>query len=335
MEALDGPVTPNELFFVRNHFDTPQIDATTWRLKVEGCVERELTLSLDDLKSMAKTTVPSLLECAGNGRKSLDPPVPGLQWDSGAVGSTYWSGVAVSTVLEAAGLKDEMVDVAFEGADRGLVHNPPKPVGEIAYSRSIPRDVALSEGPILAYEMNGEPLPVSHGFPLRLLVPGWYAAASVKWLVRMVALDHKFMGYYETSDYSYWDMSGPLPELKPIGLMPVKSQIARPVNDEILKLGQRVEVSGAAWAGLNEVVKVEITVDGGQTWNEACFQTPYVKASWKLWSWIWTVDGPVGDREILCRATDSAGRVQDSERDWNTGTYVIVHSVPTRVKVTG
>ncbi len=333
LHELDGPITPNELFFVRNHYDTPEIDASTWRLSVEGCVERPKCLGLDDLKSMPKVSVESVIECAGNGRASLDKPVEGLQWACGAVGNAVWSGVSVRTVLESVGLAEHAVDLAFEGADKGKVQRPPAPCGEVAYARSIPRDLALSGLPILAYEMNGEPLAPAHGFPVRLIVPGWYGAASVKWVIRMVALDHPFGGYYQTSDYSYWQVTNGLPELKPIGPMPVKSLIARPVEGASLSTGERVEICGAAWTGTGEVVGVEISVDGGLSWNEAKLTTPGAPGSWRLWSWEWDVDGPSGHRTILSRARDSQGRVQATERNWNCGAYVIDHSLPVVVRI--
>ncbi len=334
LHALDGPITPNELFFVRSHYDTPMIKAASWRLKVDGCVDQPIQFSLDDLMSMPKVSVESVLECAGNGRAALETPVPGLQWDCGAVGNAIWSGVSVRTLLELAGVTDRAVDVVFEGADRGKVKNPAAPCGDVAYARSIPRDLALSGWPILVYEMNGEPLSPAHGFPVRLIVPGWYGAASVKWVIRIVALDHAFGGYYQTSDYSYWQVNDGLPELRPIGAMPVKSLIARPTRGTYVQAGERIEICGAAWTGTGEVTAVEVSVDDGLNWGKAEMSSPSVAGSWRLWSFEWLVKGPCGVRTILSRARDSHGRVQATERDWNYGSYVIDHSIPVEINVT-
>jgi len=249
------------------------------------------------------------------------------------VGNAVWSGVSVKSILELAGVNDSMVDAVFEGADSGTVKNLAAPRGNVTYARSIPRDLALSGSPILAYEMNGEPLTPAHGYPVRLIVPGWYGAASVKWVVRLLALDHAFGGYYQTSDYSYWEYQNGLPELRPIGPMPVKSTIARPTRGSRLHIGKRVEVCGAAWTGAGEVSSVEISVDGGSNWNPAVITTPSIAGSWRLWTYNWLVDGTCGERTILSRARDSQGRVQAAQRDCNLGSYVITHSVPVEISV--
>lgn len=333
LETLDGFITPNELFFVRNHHLVPHLDAAAWNVSVEGLVDRPLRLSLDDLRAMPRESRQATLECAGNGRAGLDPAVHGVQWACGAVGNAVWSGVPVRHVLERAGLRTEAVDVVFEGADRGLVHTMPKPCGRIPFARSLSVGIAASEGPILAYEMNGEPLPVAHGAPVRLIVPGWYAVASVKWLARMVAIDRPFQGYYQTTDYTTWIVKDGNPELAVIGPMPVKSVIARPVAGARLALGRSVELFGAAWSGEHEVVGVEVSVDGGETWRTAVLRGDSSPGVWRHWSYEWTVDGPVGMRMLLSRARDSAGRVQPMERDWNHGTYVVDHSLPVTVMV--
>jgi DMSO/TMAO reductase YedYZ molybdopterin-dependent catalytic subunit len=333
LETLNGPITPNELFFVRNHYPAPVLDAESWGLTIEGLVERPTRFDLKDLKRMPTVSLQATLECAGNGRAGLDPPVPGVQWACGAVSNAVWSGVPVRHVLETVGLDRSAVEIVFEGADRGLVHASPKPCGKVPFARSLPLEAALSDGPILAYEMNGEPLPTAHGAPVRLIVPGWYAVASVKWLVRMIAVDQPFRGFYQTTDYTTWEARDGSPQMVTIGPMPVKSVIARPVGGAKFQTGETVEVSGTAWAGLEEVVGVEVSADGGSTWNDAVLIGDHVPFAWRHWSFEWQVQGPTGMRMLLARATDSAGRVQPMERDWNHGTYVIDHSLPVTVMV--
>jgi DMSO/TMAO reductase YedYZ molybdopterin-dependent catalytic subunit len=333
LEALDGPITPNELFFIRSHFETPIINGSQWCMVVEGCVECSKSFSLDDLKAMPKTSVEAVLECAGNGRSELETPVPGLQWGRGAVGNAVWSGVAVKTVLEAVGISDQAVDVVFQGADKGVISNPQAPPGEVAYARSIPRELALAGDAILAYEMNGVPLSPSHGFPVRLVVPGWYGAASVKWVTRVLAVDHAFGGYYQTTDYSYWEIREGLPELKPIGAMPVKSVIAVPTSGAKVKCGERLNINGAAWTGCGDVTRVEVSLDRGLTWSDADLADLRTIGSWRLWSFQWVASGPAGSRSILARATDSHGRIQPAVRNGNCHSYIIDHSSPVDIQI--
>ena len=333
IEKLDGPITPNKLFFIRSHYETPILDAFHWRLVLTGCVEHSLELSLTDLQAMPKVSIETVLECAGNGRSALATPVPGLQWGAGAVGNAVWSGVAVKTILELAGLADRAVDVVFEGADKGEIESPHAPRGEVAYSRSVPIRVALSENAILAYEMNGVPLHPSHGFPVRLIVAGWYGAASVKWLTRITAIDHPFGGYYQTADYSYWEVNDGLTELKPIGAMPVKSVIARPTNGSKVHVGDCLEICGAAWSGEGFITKVEVSLDDGSTWLAADLAELSSLRSWRLWSFQWLVEGPLGKRTIVVRATDSLGQIQPLVRDGKCQSYIIDHSVPVEIDV--
>ena len=332
LHALDGPITPNELFFVRNHFETPMIEVANWRLSIEGSVQHPLVLVLDELRDMPKVSVESMLECAGNGRASLETLVPGLQWDRGAVGNAVWSGVSVRTVLDLARITDRAVDVVFEGAYRGKIDNPAAPRDEVAYARSIPRDVALGSA-ILAYEMNGSPLPRAHGFPVRLIVPGWYGAASVKWVARILAIDHPFGGYYQTADYSYWQTDNGLPELRPIGPMPVKSTIARPIPGTDVSLGEQLEICGAAWTGIGEIMQVEVSLDAGATWADADLSEPRGAGAWRLWRHEWLASEPTGIRTILARARDSQGRVQAAKRNCACHSYMIDHSIPVEINV--
>ena len=185
VSELDGPLIPNEQFFIRSHFAVPALDVKTWKLKVEGAIDKPLELTMNDLQKLPQKTMPATIECAGNGRVHLAPQVPGLQWGQGAVGNAEWTGVTLASVLAAGGVKNSAVDVILEGADSGVIANPPSP-GAIPFSHSLPIEKAKRDEVLLAYKMNGETLPASHGFPLRAVVGGWYGMASVKWLSRIV-----------------------------------------------------------------------------------------------------------------------------------------------------
>ena len=210
---LDGFITPNELFYVRGHFPIPEISANDWRLKIEGEVEAPFELSYADLRKMEARTIAATLECAGNNRIFLEPKAKGVQWGLGAVGNANWTGVPLSAVLERAKVKPGAIEVILDGADEGEVDKTPTPSGKISFCRSLPLDKARGDV-LLAYEMNGEKLSATHGFPLRAVVPGWYAMASVKWLRRIIVTDKPFNGFYQSLDYAYWDRSGALPTIE-------------------------------------------------------------------------------------------------------------------------
>src|SRR5947209_15674105 len=187
-------VTPNELFYVRGHFPIPQIAKAKWRLKIEGAVETPIELGFDDLNAFEAHTLTAVMECAGNGRSHLVPKVKGVSWDIGAVGNAEWRGIWLRDVLAGAGVKRSAVDVVLEGADRGAIKETPRPPNEINYARSLPLEKANGDV-LLAFEMNGAPLPPEHGFPLRAVVGGWFGMASVKWLQRIIVSETPFNGY--------------------------------------------------------------------------------------------------------------------------------------------
>ena len=184
--SLDGFITPVDRFFVRSHFPIPQINVKTWRLKIEGEVETPFELTCDELRAMESRTIAVTMECAGNGRAFLTPQTSGAQWERGAVSNAEWTGVRLADVLRSAGLKDSVGEVIFEGADQGEIKEPPGPAGKLHYARSMPLKKA-NEDVLLAFKMNGEELTPAHGSPLRVIVPGWYGMASVKWLTRIIA----------------------------------------------------------------------------------------------------------------------------------------------------
>lgn len=327
-------LTPNEQFYVRTHFEVPEIGARTWNLKVEGEVERPFELSYDELRRMPSRTVTALLECSGNGRVFLEPPRVGIRWELGAVGTAEWKGVPLAAVLERAGLKPNAVEVILEGADRGEFREPnPKTPGVIPYARGLPLAKAKTPEVLLAFEMNGEPLPPRHGHPVRAVVAGWYGMASVKWLKRIVVTDRPFDGYFQTFMYSIWDRRHGLPTLVPVDEIQVKSEIARPAPFEVVPRGAKYRIFGAAWAGESDVAKVEVSDDGGRTWAEAKLLGEPVRFAWRSWEHDWRTPASSGRHVVIARATDSRGRAQPMKRDPDRRDVVISHGLPTEVEV--
>jgi DMSO/TMAO reductase YedYZ molybdopterin-dependent catalytic subunit len=330
-ELLDGLLTPNHLFYVRNHFPVPQLDARTHQLTIGGAVRNPYSVGLEELRAMPARTRVATLECAGNSRVFLSPPANGVQWKLGAVGTARWTGVPLSALLDRAGISDEACEVVFEGMDQGMPKEEPVPPDEIRYERSI----AISKvGDVLvAYAMNGEDLSPDHGYPLRALVPGHYGMASVKWLTAIHVVTSPFQGYFQTTDYAYWNENGTgNPERIPLGEMFLKSQIARPQIDEIISAGSRYNVTGAAWTG-GQVDAVEFSDDDGQTWNEAQLLDPSLPGVWRRWQFDWQVPSDPGARILRSRARDAEGNLQPDQHDNRFGTYVIHHVLPVRVTV--
>jgi DMSO/TMAO reductase YedYZ molybdopterin-dependent catalytic subunit len=330
--SLSGFITPNDSFYVRCHYPIPEIAAPKWRLKVEGDVEAPFELSYDELLGMESRTIAATLECAGNNRIFLEPKVKGVQWGLGAVGNASWTGVPLSALLERAKLKADAAEVILEGADEGEVDKSPKPAGNISFCRSLPIGKARADV-LLAYEMNGEKLSAPHGFPLRAIVPGWYAMASVKWLRRIIVTDKPFNGFYQSLDYSYWDRSGPLPTLAPIAEQQTKAEIARPENGEKVAANSTYRIHGAAWSGTGEIIRVEVSLDSGNAWHAARLLGEPVKNAWRLWEYEWRTPLSSGRHVIVARATDSRGTTQPADRSGDRGTYMINHLLPVEVEI--
>jgi DMSO/TMAO reductase YedYZ molybdopterin-dependent catalytic subunit len=330
--SLSGFITPNESFYVRCHFPIPEIAAADWRLKIEGEVDASFELTYDELLAMKTETIAATLECAGNNRIFLEPKVKGVQWGLGAVGNASWRGVSLSALLERAKIRAGALEVILEGADEGEVDKSPKPAGKISFSRSLPLSKARADV-LLAYEMNGEKLSAAHGFPLRAIVAGWYAMASVKWLRRIIVTDKPFNGFYQSLDYSYWDRSGPLPTLAPLAEQQTKAEIARPENGETISANSTYRVHGAAWSGEAEITKVEMSFDAGQTWHETKLLGEPVKNAWRLWEYEWQTPANPIRQTLLARATDSRGGSQSPDRSGDRGTYMINHLLPVEVDV--
>ena len=329
---LDTFLTPNELFYVRNHFPAPKIEAQTWKLSVTGAVEKPLELTYEQVLALPARTTAVTLECAGNGRSFLEPKAKGVQWELGAVSTAEWTGVTLATLLDRAGVKKNAVDVVLEGADTGEPKNEPKPPGKIHFARGLPLAKALKPEVLLAYKMNGAVLPPLHGFPLRALVGGWYGMASVKWLQRIVVMDRPFHGYDQTTDYSIWENRDGLPTMVPLTEIEVKSSIARPTAGETVTAERPYRIHGAAWAGEAEIAKVEVSIDGGKTWEEAKLLGKALPLTWRLWEYDWR-SPRAGKRALLARATDNRGRTQPLERDPGRRSYMINHLVPIEIEV--
>jgi DMSO/TMAO reductase YedYZ molybdopterin-dependent catalytic subunit len=332
-DRVDSYLTPNELFYIRSHFPAPQIDVTDYRLRIDGAVKCPLALSYKDLREMPSETRIATLECAGNGRVFLVPQVQGAQWELGAVGNAEWTGVPLRALLERAGLEEDACEVVFEGADDGVPAEEPKPPFPISYARSLPCAKALQPEVLIAYEMNRRDLSRDHGYPVRAIVPGHYGMASVKWLTRIQAVRQPFQGYWQTSDYGYWDTFEGKPVRRPLAEMQLKSAIARPSVYEAVLPNRMYTVFGAAWAGETVVTEIAVSTDGGQSWTKAEFLDPVCRYAWRRWKFDWPTPKQSGHYTLLARAKDANGNVQPEAHDWNYGTYVISHLLPIEVIV--
>jgi DMSO/TMAO reductase YedYZ molybdopterin-dependent catalytic subunit len=318
-EALDWDVTPIGLHYLLTHFDIPRVEATTWRLAVGGLVERRLELSLDELRARPADELVATMECAGNGRALLEPRPMSQPWLNGAVGTARWRGVALTSLLAEAGVRPGALEVVFRGLDHGVDGGV-----EQDYARSLPLAEATGSGALLAYEMNGVPLPPQHGFPLRLVVPGWYGMTNVKWLAGIDVVDTPFDGYQNARAYRVRqeeDEEGrPVTRMLPRALLRPPGMPQFNPRARLLRAGP-VTLRGRAWSGLAPISRVELSTDGGETWREAAL-SPQPDSPWAWCSWqaTWEPPGP-GEYVICCRATDGAGNRQPLEPEWNLGGY--------------
>jgi DMSO/TMAO reductase YedYZ molybdopterin-dependent catalytic subunit len=331
--SLDGPIVPTHRFFVRSHFAIPNIDVAQWRLEIDGAVEKPVSLSYEEFKKLPSKTLAATIECAGNSRGFLVPKASGVLWEFGGIGNAEWTGVSLSDVLERAGIKEGAVEVVLEGADTGSINSDPKSPGEVHFERSLPLDKAKRPEVILAYKMNGKELTPEHGFPVRAVVAGWYGMASVKWLRRLTVTTTPFLGFWQTSQYSYWKRVDGRPSLVPVTEMQVKSSIARPSLHEQVPSGTAYRVHGAAWAGEADIAKVEVSVDGGSTWSPARLLGDSVPYCWRLWEYDWKTPQKPGTYRLMSRATDSRGRTQATKHDHDRRAYMISHVIPVDVSV--
>src|ERR1700674_1389866 len=332
-DQLDSFLTPTELFYIRSHFPIPKLDPASYQLRIDGAVRDPFSLSYQELRDMPTETRVAVLECAGNSRVFLVPQVDGTQWELGAVGNAKWTGVPLAALLERAGMANDACEIVLEGADHGTPKEKPIPPGTISYARSLPRDKAIQREVLIAYQMNDHNLPLDHGYPVRAIVPGHYGMASVKWLTRIHAVREPFQGYWQTSDYGYWDYVDGAPVRRALGEMKLKSEIARPNVYKTLAPNQAYTVFGAAWAGETEVTEVAVSTDGGQTWAQAEFLDPVQQYAWRRWKFDWVTPKKPGQYTLLACAKDANGVVQPDQHDQNYGTYVIDHPLPIEVMV--
>jgi DMSO/TMAO reductase YedYZ molybdopterin-dependent catalytic subunit len=326
--------TPTEQFFVRSHFAVPKLDPTNYTLTVTGHVENPLTLSFKELLNIPVVTKPLTLECAGNGRVFLVPQVRGLQWGIGAVGTAEWQGVPLAAVLERAKVKAGAAEVVLVGADKGAINVDPPSPGAIPFDRAIPIAKAKKDECVLATHMNGEPLTPAHGAPVRAVVGGWYGMASVKWLAKIVVVEKPYASFWQTMDYSVWDRSGGMPSLVPLTSIQPKAVITSHVENQVVrsnKEGYQL-ILGKAWAGENGVAKVEISTDGGTTWNLAVLVKDEKPFCWRSWLFTWRPQAP-GPAKLVARCTDDKGNTQPDQRDPDRRSYMINHLVPVEVLV--
>ncbi|MGA9523440.1 MAG: sulfite oxidase [Myxococcaceae bacterium] len=292
-------LTPSGAHFVRSNFDLPEL-AGAWTLQIGGAVRAPLTLDLDALLAFSLRSQTVTMECAGNGRLGMRPLPRGEPWSLGAVSTAEWTGVPLVRVLEKAGLRDDVVELLFESADGG-------------FARSLPREKATSEEVLLAVQMNGAPLTPEHGAPLRLIVPGWYGMASVKWLRRIEAITAPFRGHFQSERYVLIDEAGRV--AAPVQRVRVRALITSPLEGDRVPRG-RVDASGWAWTGEGEISGVEVAVGGGEDWTPAELLDSAGRWAWTRWRAVVSFEEP-GRAVLRARAHDSGGLVQPDEADWN------------------
>jgi len=315
MQALTEPITPARLFYVRNHFDVPRIDEEKWRLTVDGEVKRALQLSLKELQRFPKRTVGMTLECAGNGRTLMVPIPKGTPFAHGAVGTARFTGTPLSLLLDQVTPLSEAVEVLFVGADEGKV----EPGWAESFARSIPLDVARKSDALLAWDMNDEALLPEHGFPVRLVVPGWYGMASVKWLIKISILQSPFSGYQQKQYVYLQERGSENAERTPVTLMKVRAVIGHPLDRAAMETGP-VEIAGTAWSGFGSIRMIEVSVDNGRSWTRAELRptpSPHTATPWRF---AWSAESH-GRYTLMARATDSAGNTQPLDPVWNERGY--------------
>jgi sulfane dehydrogenase subunit SoxC len=331
LEALRYDVTPAGLHYLLIHYDIPSVDEARWRLEIGGAVGEPRRLDLAEIRSRPPATAAVTLECAGNGRALLEPRAVSQPWLVEAVGTAEWTGTPLAPLLAEAGVVADAVDVVFGALDRGIEGGV-----EQTYERSLPVAEAMRQEVLLAYEMNGRPLPPQHGYPLRLVVPGWYGMAHVKWLDRITVRREPFTGYQNARGYRWRvdedEVGEPLTRIAPRALMIPPGIPEFMTRSRLVDAGE-VQLRGRAWSGTGSVERVEVSHDAGETWSEAELgEPPATPFAWRSWSARW--DARPGDQVLCCRATDSSGATQPLEPRWNAGGYAnnAVQRVPVTVR---
>jgi len=329
LEALRYDLTPPGLHYLLIHYDIPELHADAWRLEITGAVERPVTMDLETLRQRDTVTAAVILECAGNGRALLEPRPLSQPWLVEAVGNARWTGTPLAPLLEEAGVASDAVEVAFAGADRGVE-------GEVeqTYERALPLAEAMRREVFLAYAMNDQPLLPQHGFPLRLIVPGWYGMTHVKWLMRITVLREPFTGYQNARGYRMRtdpdEVGEGVTRIAPRALMVPPGIPEFMTRSRVVDAG-RVELRGRAWSGHGPITRVEI--GAGQTWWDAdLVEPPADPFAWRSWGATW--DASEGNHVLMCRASDETGATQPLDATWNVGGYSnnAVQRVPVLVR---
>ncbi|MDA8442007.1 MAG: sulfite oxidase [Peptococcaceae bacterium] len=323
-ENLESPLntlfswqTPTDLFYLRNHLPYPTIDMDTWNLQIDGEVAGSKSYSYDDLYNMPHVSKFVTIECSGNKRGLLEPPALGEQWNIGAIGNAKWTGVPLSYLLDQFEISALAREVVFKGCDYGSRPDMP---GQFHFERSLPLDSNLLDECIIALWMNDEPLPYKHGYPARLIVPGWYGMAHVKWLNKLTFTQDKFRGPFQAIDYVYIDNEDDFSKAVPVTEIKVNSIITWPAKGEVIKPGVHT-IRGIAWAGKARITEVEISLDNGISWSNARLTSPeHSSYTWTFWEYTWTVSFP-GHYFLTVRAKDSFGDVQPKQARWNAKGY--------------
>ncbi|HJS26420.1 MAG TPA: sulfite oxidase [Actinomycetota bacterium] len=313
LEALRHDITPPGMHYLLIHFDVPEADEDAWLLSIDGLVRNPIELSIADLRSRPKVTLPVTMECAGNGRARLSPRPISQPWLTEAIGTAEWTGTPLRPLLEEAEIEDEAVELVFAGADRGIQ-------GEVEhdYERSLTIADAMRDEVLLAYEMNGAPLPPQHGYPLRLVVPGWYGMTSVKWLRRITAVAEPFEGFQQMV---YRFRQRPEDDGTPVTRMNPRALMVPPGIPDFLTRRRFVDVgrhvlNGRAWSGWAPIERAEVSQDGGSTWADATLGEAASPFAWVPFSFEWDAS-EAGEFELSCRATDANGTTQPLDPPWN------------------
>jgi sulfane dehydrogenase subunit SoxC len=313
LEALRYSITPAGMHYLLVHFDIPFVEVQDWNLSIGGLVSHPLSLNLDEIRARPSRTLAVTMECAGNGRALLSPRSISQPWLLEAISTAEWTGTPLAPLLQEAGLQGPAMEILFTGLDQGVQ-------GEEVqyYQRSLSIADATRDEVLLAYEMNGRPLEPQHGYPLRLIVPGWYGMTSVKWLDRIEAIDHHFDGYQMEHTYRY-SQSADEPG-NPVERIQVRSLMIPPGIPDFMTRGRLVEaanlaVTGRAWAGRLDISRVEFSEDGGEGWSQIQLGEPVSAFAWREWTFQW--DARPGRYTLCVRATDSQGNTQPVEQPWN------------------
>jgi len=317
IEFISDRSIPSSLFYRRNHFPYPKLTSENYRFPITGLVRHPRIFSWNDLKRLPSKTLKVVLECSGNKRSFFEPKTFGEQWEKGAISQGEWRGVPLRTLLEITGIEKEAEEVIVEGYDYGYRSDLDR---LYPYARSLPLEKAVHPDTLIAYEYNNEPIPFKHGFPFRLIVPQWYAMASVKWIKQIHITNTAFKGAFQTIDYVYYPSRENDEGAYPVTTMNVNSTIQSPLDMEILNTGRHT-IRGIAWTGIGSISNIEVSIYDGETWNKMRIEaSPCKSYEWCTWAYEWDVSRK-GEYIIKSRAIDSYNRSQPKKPLWNKKGY--------------